>query len=109
METFADSLFDIFADALGVPAHGVHNYLCNKYYTHVEDAGTVFELQYGENIAHISQSSKHSHMKREKTFFLSLFLELYYILSILVFIYMTFIGATSICFIKQTCIILLQV
>lgn len=81
VETFADSLFDIFADALGVPAHGVHNYLCHKYYTHVEDASTVFEPQYGENIAHISQSSKHSHTKREETFSLSSFLELYYISS----------------------------
>lgn len=79
VETFADSLFDISADALGVPAHGVHNYLCHKYYTHVEDASTVLEPQYSENIAHIS--SKHSHMKREETFFLSSFPELYYISS----------------------------
>ena len=71
------STLAIFADALGIPVHGVHDSLYRKYYTQVEDANNVFAPQCGETIAHTSESSKHFHKKRRENFLLASLLELY--------------------------------
>lgn len=91
----------IFADALGAPVHRVHNYSHHKYQSQVEDASPTFESQYGENLVHIAQSSKHSHRKRKETFFFWLhYLNYIPFHLILMLIYMMFTRAVYICLIK---------